>query len=345
MRRNRWLLSLAVTAMLAAACGNGDGAEEPTATTAGEAATTTGETAASGDVLIYTSVPENIINELAAVFEEVHPEINLEVFRATTGDVQARIATEQQAGGVQADLIWVAEPSAYESYKVDGLLAPTPPPEGAPIPEEFIDPDGFYVAGRVINMIVAWNTAAHPDGLEGWNDLLEVDDAVFPSPGSGAALAAIKGIRDEIDSDFFRTFADQGGTQVASNGAARDALISGEFGAAGVLDYMIRAAKAEGSPVDLIYPASGTVVIPSPIAITADASNPDAARVFVDFLLSQEGQQTVVEVGSFYPARTDIEPPEGAPPLEEITRISPDWAELVEEADEIDAMWSETFGG
>lgn len=302
-----------------------------------------GKPTSSASVLLYTSVPEEIMRELEAAFEEAHPGITLDVFRATTGDVDARIATEQQAGGVRADVLWLAEPSSYEGFKADGVLAPYAPPEPDAIPPEYVDPDGFYVAARVINMVVAWNTDAVPQGLRDWADLYRVRGA-FPAPSSGAALAAVKGLAGEVDQNFFTRFAEAGGVQVPSQGAARDAIVAGEYDAAGVLDYMIREAKAAGSPVDLAYPDSGTVVIPSPVALTASAANPQAARVFLDFLLSREGQELVVKVGGFYPARTDVAKPSDAPDLDSIKTITVDWKALTGEAPEIVRDWQKLFG-
>jgi iron(III) transport system substrate-binding protein len=336
--------ALVAAAVALAACAPGEAPEvSPTPTDQTDASPS--PEVASGSLMIYTSVPEPVINELKAEFEAAFPDLELEIFRAATSDVTARIEVEQQAGEVQADLIWVAEPSAYEGFKADDLLAPYAPPEDAPIPETFIDPDGFYVAGRVINMIVAWNTDELPEGLGDWPDLIEVADrAVFPPPTSGSVLAAAAALTDEFGDDFFERFEAAGGSQISSNGAARDALISGEFAAAGVLDYFIRQAKADGSPVDLVYPESGTVVIPSPIAMTASAQNPEGAKVFLDYLLSQEGQQAVVEIGGFYPVRDDVDAPEGAPTLDDLVKLEVDWVELVERTDEINADWRQIFG-
>lgn len=338
------LTTAAVMALLLAGCSPEDTAESPAPGGDGSP-DGTAAAEASGTIMLYTSVPEPVMNELAAAFEEAHPDIQLEIFRASTGDVQARIAVEQEAGDVAADLIWVAEPSAYEAYKDQDLLAQYSPPEDAPIDEGFIDPDGYYVAARVINMIVAWNTDEIPDGLTDWDDLIEqADRAVFPPPSSGSVLAAVLGIRTDVNDEFFQEYADAGGSQISSNGAARDALISGEFAAAGVLDYMIRGAKADGAPVEMVFPESGTVLIPSPIAITADSDNPEAAKVFADFLLSVEGQEAVVDIGNFYPVRSDVDAPEGAPNLDEIETIQVDWLELVERTDEINSDWAELFG-
>ncbi len=314
----------------------------------------------SGTVVLYTSMPLPIVERLEGVFEGAFPDIegdlwiapgaaeaggiDLEIVRGRTGDIQERIADELASGGIGADVIWLAEPSPYEEYAADGLLAPYSPPAEAPIPEALIDREGFYVAGRIINMVVAWNTDLRPEGLRDWTQLLEAQNAVFPGPGSGAARAAIKALSEAFGDDFFARFVAAGGSQVDDNGTARDRLVEGSHDAAGVLDYMIRLARQEGSHVDLAYPESGTVIIPSPIAVTAAAANPAAARVFVDFVLSRQGQQIVVEIGSFYPVRTDVAPPSGAPPLDEITALEIDWSELAAETESIDQMWTQLFG-
>jgi iron(III) transport system substrate-binding protein len=312
---------------------------------------------ASGEVVLYTSVPESIIELLSGVVEQRFPDlegeywvpphggITLRVERGRTADIQQRIANDiETTGRIQADVIWLAEPSPYETYKDMGLLAPYLPPAEAPIPAAYIDPDGYYVAGRVISMVIAWNTSLRPDGLSDWLDLAGVHTNAFPAPESGAARATIKAITETQGLDFFSRLEHVGGVSVPSNGAARDGLVEGQFEAVAVLDYMARQAKEEGSAIDFAYPDSGTVLIPSPIAITADAPNPGAAEVFVDFILSQAGQEIVVQIGSFYPARTDVAVPSGAPPLEEITALAVDWRALAADEGAISEYWEEVYG-
>jgi iron(III) transport system substrate-binding protein len=224
-----------------------------------------------------------------------------------------------------------------------GVLARYEPPADAPIPPSYVDTDGFYVAGRIISMVVAWNTSLLPDGLIDWPDLHDVELTAFPAPQSGAARATIKALIDEYGSEFFTTLANDGMSSVASNGAARDGVVGGTFEAVAVLDYMARDAKATGSPVDFAYPASGTLLIPSPIAITTGARNPTAARAVVDFILSRPGQQIVVEIGNFYPVRSDVAAPVGAPPLHTITALEFDWSTLPAEIDVITAFWETLF--
>jgi iron(III) transport system substrate-binding protein len=270
--------------------------------------------------------------------------ITLRVERGRTGDIQRLLAEEIATGGIQADIIWLAEPSPYETYKDMGLLARYQPPADAPIPASYIDPDGFYVAGRVISMVIASNNALLSDPPADWPDLHEIQPTAFPGPESGAARATISALIASYGQEFFDTLAAAGGTSVASNGVARDGVVAGDFAAVAVLDYMARQARTDGAAIDFAFPAGGTVLIPSPIAILADSSNPEAARIVVDFVLSRSGQEIVVQLGSFYPARSDVAPPEGAPPLDSITALEVDWRALAADTAALSDLWTEVFG-
>src|SRR5699024_4434668 len=69
-------------------------------------------TAVCGDeqvtITVYTSEPEEKVDEINAAFMETHPDIIVEVYRAGTGDLNARIATEKQSGDIEADVLWAA---------------------------------------------------------------------------------------------------------------------------------------------------------------------------------------------------------------------------------------------
>lgn len=326
---------------------------------AGGCAGDDGPQPASGEVVLYTSMPEEIVAQLEGVFEGAFPDfqgnvwiqpgaddaggITLDVVRGRTADIEELIAGEVADGGIRADVIWLAEPSPYERYKDAGLLAPYAPPPDAPILAAFLDPDGYYVAGRIISMALAWNLDKHPEALADWPDLLEASAAAFPAPESGAARATIRALMQTYGTEFFAVLQRRGGVSVPSNGDASEGLARGDFDAVAVLDYMVRLARADGAAVDYAYPASGTVVIPSPLAITSSAANPEAAEVFVDYVLSQTGQEIVVKLGSFYPSRSDVAPPAGAPPLESIVTIDVDWAALADEVASITEMWEGIF--
>jgi iron(III) transport system substrate-binding protein len=280
------------------------------------------------------------MDTIKADFETKYPDITLDVFRAGTGAVMAKLAAEMEAGAIAADLLWVAEPSSYEELKDKGVLLQFTPAETEALPPGFRDPDGYYYAGRLINMIIGYNTAVDPKPT-GWEDLL--DPAYEGKIGmatpikSGAALATMAALtgHPDLGSSFYQDMADNGAVQLTSNGKVRDALATGELTVGIVLDYMIRGAKAKGSPVDYVWPEEGTVMIPSPIAIFNTSQNPEAAKVFVDYTLSKEGQTTLVELGNFIPVRADVDPPPDTPGMAEIKGIPVDWVSIKENTEEL----------
>jgi iron(III) transport system substrate-binding protein len=280
-----------------------------------------GSVSAQGSALIYTSVPQDVIDVLQDAYQSAHPGYTLEVFRGGTSAILARIAAESQAGAIAADLIWVADPSEIMGLKEEGLLLEHVSPETEALPEAYRDADNQYFAGRVLGIVIAYNTllVSEGDRPAGWRDLLEARFAGatgWPTPAnSGAAVVTVAALLqdDDFGEEFIAALGENGMRQLPNNGAAAQMTATGELMAAIGLDFQIRALQAEGSPVGYVYPADGAVFIPSPIAIFRDAPNQAAARHFVDYILSVEGQETLVREANFIPVRGDVTGPEGAP--------------------------------
>lgn len=276
---------------------------------------------AQGTALIYTSVPQNVIDILQAAYERDNPGYRLEVFRGGTAAVLTRIAAERQAGSIAADLVWVADPSEIIGLKEEGLLLEHVSEETQALPPEFRDPDDQYFAGRVLGMVIAYNTllVTEQERPETWRDLLDPRfEGVtgFPTPeNSGAAMVTVGALLQspEFGEEFIRALGEHGMRQLQNNGAAAQMTATGELHAAIGLDFQIRALREEGSPIDYVYPSDGGVFIPSPIAIFNTSQNQAAARHFVDYILSARGQETLVREANFIPARQDVQGPEGSP--------------------------------
>jgi len=282
--------------------------------------------------LIYTSVPQNVIDLLQDAYQTANPGYTLEVFRGGTSAILARVAAERQAGGIAADLIWVADPSEIVGLKAEGLLLEHISAETEALPAAYRDVDNQFFAGRVLGMVIAYNTllVSEAERPTSWRDLLEprfANMVGFPTPvNSGAAMVTVGSLlqNEEFGEEFFAALGANGVRQLQNNGAAAQVTASGEMMAAVGLDFQIRTLQAEGSPIAYVYPADGGVFIPSPIAIFKDAPNQAAARHFVDYILSAEGQSTLVREANFIPARNDIPVPEGVPDLSSIVMLDID---------------------
>ena len=94
------------------------------------------------------------------------------------------------------------------------------------------------------------------------------------------------------------------------------------------VDYNAYSSKEKGEPLDIYYPASGTVVNPRPAMILKTSPNVDNARAFMDYLISDEAQQLVADA-YLLPGRSDVKC-ENRTNLEEIPRIRTDWDKMME---------------
>ena len=129
--------------------------------------------------------------------------------------------------------------------------------------------------------------------------------------------------------NIWQALADYGMTVPGANKAALEAVTTGEKGilVAGV-DYNAYSSKEKGEPLDIYYPASGTVVNPRPAMILKTSPNVDNARAFMDYLISDEAQQLVADA-YLLPGRSDVKC-ENRTNLEEIPRIRTDWDKMME---------------
>ena len=140
-----------------------------------------------------------------------------------------------------------------------------------------------------------------------------------------------------------QAMADNGMTVPGANKAALEAVTTGEVGilVAGV-DYNAYSSKNKGEPLDIYYPAGGTIVNPRPAMILKTAPNMDNAKAFVDYLFSDEAQQLVANA-YLLPGRTDIKCDKRSN-LEDIPQITPDWDKMMAEASDDAAKINQICG-
>jgi iron(III) transport system substrate-binding protein len=112
--------------------------------------------------------------------------------------------------------------------------------------------------------------------------------------------------------------------------------------AAGALDSYAADARKEGHKIKSIYPSDGMFVIPSPTSIIKGSPNPNAAKVFAEFMISKKVQEIFPEDGG-YAASIDVAPPAGNPDLKSLNILPVDYAELEKESADIKNKFNEVF--
>ena len=110
-----------------------------------------------------------------------------------------------------------------------------------------------------------------------------------------------------------------------------------------LVDFMAIRAREKGSPIEFVFPREGVTVVTEPVAILAGTKNAPAARAFVDFLLSPEGQLLAAGQGMM-PARIDANPPPGFPTLSAIRMMPADIAAILASDERDKERFAELFG-
>ena len=130
---------------------------------------------AAGKVMLYSSMQEAQLQAIEKAFEAKYPDVDMEYYYAGGGKLVTKMTTEAQDGGqIACDVVWLGDPSDYESFKANGWLMPYVSPETDHIAKEYMDPEGYYTAGRLVTMGIAWFIGVEEeDAPKTWNDLLD----------------------------------------------------------------------------------------------------------------------------------------------------------------------------
>jgi iron(III) transport system substrate-binding protein len=298
-------------------------------------------------VLLYTSVPQELATQFADAFMKKRPDIKVEIYRAGSTEVGAKLAAEREVGGIRADLLWLADAPIYYDLKKRGELLGYVSPEAKAIPADLKDPSGLFTAGRLINMIIAVNTEVTPlkDAPKSWKEFPDVGKkAVMGNPlYSGSNFVTVAAfVRKDGNWGWFERARAKGVAIVRGNSEAASALAGREFGIAMTLDYIVAGLIKKGAPLAIVWPAEGAISVPSPIAIIKGTKNPNGSKAFVDYVLSKDGQEFLVKQ-EVIPVRGDVKPPKAQPSASQIKFLPIPYEWAAENAADIREKFEKTM--
>ncbi|WP_249869184.1 ABC transporter substrate-binding protein [Oceanobacillus saliphilus] len=336
MKLNKFIIALLLLMItILAACGS----SEDSAAEGNEGVTE------EEKITVYTSVPQDLVDEFKAAFEEAHPGKTVDVFRAASGELLAKLQAEHDADSVQADVVWVADFQSAEALKELGLLEQYESTEKDAVNSNLIDPEGYYYGSRIINMVLAYNT--NVEAPASWNDLHNPayeGKVGLPSVSSGTSFSFVGSLAadDNFGWEFFEKMRENGGKQYSNNQDVAERVVTGELAIAPVLDYMVTGMKLQGSPIDYVIPEEGLVMVASPIALVADSAAPETAKSFIDFTLSKDGQE-IMSSQNVVSVREDVEASENVPSIGDVKILETDLDYLDAHNEEITAKFEEIF--
>lgn len=291
--------------------------------------------APSGRLVVYTSQPNADAQQTVDAFMAAHPGVTVEWVRDGTTQIMARLAAEFEAGAPQPDVLLIADSVTMEGLKAEGRLMAHADADVSAYDPALMDPERFWFSTKLITTGIVYNTAA-PLSPTSYNELRDPAVAaafMMPSPmTSGAATIHMVAIAEHPDLGWslYEDLAEGGALASGGNGGVLRAVAGGEKLYGFLVDFLAIREAANGSPIRFVFPEEGVSAVTEPVAILSTAQNVPAAQAFVDFLLSPAGQQLAADMG-YLPAHPAITPPEGFPPLSEISLLPFDPARALAE--------------
>ncbi|BDA84130.1 ABC transporter substrate-binding protein [Aureimonas sp. SA4125] len=273
--------------------------------------------AVDGTLVLYTSQPNTDAQQTVDAFMAENPGVKVDWIRDGTPKIMAKLRAEIEAGAPQPDLLLIADVVTMQGLKKEGRLMAYPEADLTAFADAQSDPDKTYFSTKLITTGIVYNTKA-PFVPASWADLEKPEAkglVAMPSPlTSGAALIHAVTLTDNLGAGwgYYEKLAENGAQASGGNGDVLKAVSGGEKLYGMIVDYMPIREKAKGAPVEFVFPAEGVSAVTEPVAILSTAKNPEAAKAFVDFVLSEKGQALASSQG-YIPARAGVALPAGYP--------------------------------
>ena len=265
-----------------------------------------------GRLVLYTGMETDESSLFTKEFAKKYPFIKPDIFRSSGEKVQARFIVEHRANTHLADVFQTSIVQVYQ-LKNAAMLARYVSEEAPAYAEGFKDAQGYWTAFYQIPYVIGYNThmvsakdapASYEDLLHPkWKGLISLETEEYQW-----FYHAMQLMGREKGLDFMKRFAGQklqmrkGHTLLAQLVAAGESAI-----ATVVYSNRVERMKATGAPIEWVRFKGPTITAINAIAIPDKAPHPNAARLFIDFVLSKEGQGLLRGLRRI-PARADVSP-------------------------------------
>jgi len=260
-------------------------------------------------LVLYTSVPLPEAKLYTDAFQRKYPFIQADIFRASGEPTLNRILTETRAGRWEFDVVGITQMETLAHQKV---LSSYVSPEARAYISEFKDVDGFWTSYAAIYYVLGYNTklVSDKEAPRRWEDLLapkwkgniSIDRENYPWY---AALQSSWG--QEKSRKFMEALAKQDIQWRKDHTLIAQLLAAGEFPLAIVYVHNVEDLKNKGAPLEWIATLDPIVATLRRLALSAKPPHAASAKLFVDFMLSNEGQEIIRAQGRI-PARPDVVP-------------------------------------
>jgi iron(III) transport system substrate-binding protein len=259
-----------------------------------------------GKLVVYASATAPQLQMYFTTFNKRYPFIKTEYFRTGKQKLVSKILFEEQAKQHIADVIHT---SVIETniLKKRGVLSKYVPREAASYPAQYKDPEGFWTSAYASGTLLGYNSrqVRRADVPKNYDELLNPrwKNAIAIDANKIEWFAMLLKLKGR---PFMEKLAALNPTLRDGNTLVLQLLAAGEFPvAAGVYEYSIEDLKTKGAPVDWLG-LEPVITYTVAASLPSQPNNPNSAKLFIEWLLSKEGQEVINQYGRV-PIRDDVE--------------------------------------
>jgi iron(III) transport system substrate-binding protein len=302
-----------------------------------------------GKVVFYTGIEREAAETIAAGFKKKYPFISAEMVRASSSKLATRLDAEIEANRVQGDVFEFSLLYLTTDLQRRGEILQYDSPEYASFPKEYTSP-GYWAATGLSSVIILVNTkkvdsANMPTSWWDltkpyWKGKLTIDNLEVSGTGYNWLAAIVN--TEGLGWKFIEELGKNNVNLERGHAGMAQKVAAGEYsGAAEMSDFHLHNLQLTSAtvPVKGIWPKEGVPREPWTAGILKRAPHPNAAKLFLDYLLSQEGQAAYAKAMGWSSARADVAKLADAPADVKALKSGLTPEEVLKVRDEYVAKW------
>jgi iron(III) transport system substrate-binding protein len=299
-----------------------------------------------GRMIYYTASFTEVEQEVINAFNKRFPFVRIEMVRASGGQLITRVKTEAAAGKLVADVVDHSDRGLMKA--LEDLFQDYAPANAADyLPSSLVSPKLW--PRLTPGWSIAYNSALTKNPPKNWMDLTKAEYnngqiGQVIGPSGGTTWTRIMFERQVLAPDYWQRQAATKPALYPSGAPLSDALVRGEVSIAPLIYNAILPKKRDGAPVEIFFPPEGVPIVPYATGIPKTAANPNAARLFMDWSLSDEGQTfTIKDQGNLTSLKNPPFMPEGFDP--KLAKVwVPEFPQFVALHDKWLEEWNTVYG-
>ena len=286
---------------------------------------------AKPEIWIYTSLYKDTVIDLQPKLEKQFPEYKINFFQAGSEEVAAKVNAEEIAGGTKADILIFSDRFYFEEMAKRGRFEKLTSPLVAQVPDSMKNPNGLYAAVSLPVMVMIYNTDAVPEAkapktfkeMSGpeWKGKFTTGSPL----ASGTNFTTVAFLQKAYGWDWFKalrandTISEGGNSSVVRRVQTKERPVGWVL-----LENALRLQNSDKN-IKVIFPDDGVILQNNAMAVIKKAGDRAPAQKAADWLLGNDGQDSMVRTGFMYASIPGKAAPKGAPPLADIMKKAHKW--------------------